>query len=100
MKYLIIRFTYKRCTHTVRKENLLQLLKAFFDRPSSEVSSHLSTKRNKMDICCIIVDENVNSILFFQKPSRLRSETMQQHATLFYITNYFRAVRDQPLEDT
>ena len=33
-------------THTVRKENL-QLLKAFFDRPSCEVSSHRSILKEK-----------------------------------------------------
>ena len=33
-------------THTVRKENL-QLLKAFFDRPSFEVSSHRSILKEK-----------------------------------------------------
>ena len=42
-------------THTVRKENL-QLLKAFFDRPSFEVSSHLSILKRKMGIFCTGVE--------------------------------------------
>ena len=47
-------------THTVRKENL-QLLKAFFDRPSFEVSSHLSILKEKW----VFVAQEWNSILLF-----------------------------------